>query len=64
MKEKNHVSNTFQIILSYSAVNWILKQKSILFPKLGGGFEYVLFHPYLGKIPMLTKISQRGWTTN
>ena len=25
MEEKNHVSNTFQIILSYSAVNWSLK---------------------------------------
>jgi len=34
--------------------------------KLGGGFKYCLFslvyfHPYLGKIPILTNIFQRGW---
>ena len=27
---------------------------------LGGGFKYLLFHPYLRKIPILT-IFQRGW---
>jgi len=28
---------------------------------LGGGFRYLLyFHPYLGKIPILTNIFQRG----
>ena len=27
---------------------------------LGGGFKYY-FHPYLGKIPNLTNIFQRGW---
>ena len=30
--------------------------------KLGGGFQYFFnFHPYLGKIPILTNIFQRGW---
>ena len=29
--------------------------------KLGGGFKYFFFHPYLGKIPNLTNIFQRGW---
>ena len=28
--------------------------------KLGGGFKYVFFHPYLGKIPILTNIFQMG----
>ena len=28
---------------------------------LGGGFKYVYFHPYLGKIPILTNIFQMGW---
>ena len=28
---------------------------------LGGGFKYFFFHPYLGKIPNLTNIFQRGW---
>ena len=28
---------------------------------LGGGFKYVLFSPYLGKIPILTNIFQMGW---
>ena len=30
---------------------------------LGGGFKHALFifYPYLGKIPMLTNIFQRGW---
>ena len=28
---------------------------------LGGGFKYFLFHPYLGKIPILTNIFQMGW---
>ena len=27
---------------------------------LGGGFIFY-FHPYLGKIPILTNIFQRGW---
>ena len=27
---------------------------------LGGGFKYFYFHPYLGKIPILTNIFQRG----
>ena len=29
--------------------------------KLGGGFKYFLFSPYLGKIPILTNIFQMGW---
>ena len=47
------------------------KQKGAL---LGGGFKYgafdmvfshiSYFHPYLGKIPNLTNIFQRGGTTN
>ena len=28
---------------------------------LGGGFKCFYFHPYLGKIPNLTNIFQRGW---
>ena len=28
---------------------------------LHGGFKYFLFPPYLGKIPILTNIFQRGW---
>ena len=27
---------------------------------LGGGFKYFYFHPYLGKIPILTNIFERG----
>jgi len=27
---------------------------------LGGGFKYVYFHPYLGKIPILTNIFSKG----
>ena len=27
---------------------------------LGGGFKYIFFHPYLGKIPNLTNIFQMG----
>ena len=28
---------------------------------LGGGFNFFYFHPYLGKIPILTDIFQRCW---
>ena len=28
---------------------------------LGGGFKYFFFHPYLGKISILTNIFQMGW---
>ena len=28
---------------------------------LGGGFTYVYFHPYLGKVSNLTNIFQMGW---
>ena len=28
---------------------------------LGGGFKDFYFHPYLGKIPILTNIFQMGW---
>ena len=28
--------------------------------KLGGGFIFFYFHPYLGKIPILANIVQRG----
>ena len=27
---------------------------------LGGGFKHFYFHPYLGKIPILTNIFQMG----
>ena len=31
-------------------------------PILAGGFKYFFnFHPYLGKIPILANIFQRGW---
>ena len=29
--------------------------------RLGGGFKNFYFHPYLGKIPILTNIFQLGW---
>ena len=29
--------------------------------ELGGGFKMFYFHPYLGKIPILTNIFQLGW---
>ena len=32
-----------------------------VYVKLGGGFKYFYFHPYLGKIPILTNIFQMGW---
>ena len=32
-----------------------------LTPFLGGGFKDFYFHPYLGKIPILTNILQMGW---
>ena len=40
--------------------------KNAMVPKgsdtfLGGGFKYYYFHPYLGKIPILTNIFQWGW---
>ena len=31
------------------------------YEKLGGGFKYFYFQPYLGKIPILTNIFQMGW---
>ena len=31
--------------------------------ELGGGFKYLFFHPYLGKIPILTNIFQLGGST-
>ena len=31
------------------------------FTYLGGGFKYLLFSPYLQKIPILTNIFQMGW---
>ena len=30
-------------------------------PTLGGGFKDFLFHPQLGKIPILTSNFQMGW---
>ena len=36
-------------------------ETSIYPTKLGGGFKYFYFHPYLGKIPILTNIFQMGW---
>ena len=33
----------------------------ILYIYLGGGFNFFCFHSYLGKIPILTNIFQRGW---
>ena len=33
----------------------------ILAKKLGGGFKLFYFHPYLGKISILTNIFQMGW---
>ena len=33
---------------------------NLLAEMLGGGFKHFYFHPYLGKIPILTNIFQRG----
>ena len=33
----------------------------IIWVVLGGGFNYVYVHPYLGKIPILTNMFQKGW---
>ena len=33
----------------------------MLHSDLGSGFKHFYFHPYLGKIPILTNIFQRGW---
>ena len=33
----------------------------LLIDNWGGGFKYFYFHPYLGKIPILTNIFQMGW---
>jgi len=41
-------------------VNGDLKGFSLEKVHLGGGFKYFYFHPYLGKIPILTTIIQRG----
>ena len=38
----------------------ILRIVRIANQKLGGGFIFFNFHPYLGKIPILTNIVQRG----
>ena len=50
------------------AVSWRRWQQGPFFSwsqsvyrNLGRGFKYVFFHPYLGKIPILTNIFQRGW---
>ena len=45
---------------------WKLSNSRIFGPpcinsSLGGGFDNFYFHPYLGKIPILTDIFQLGW---
>ena len=37
------------------------EQSKYYIAKLGGGFKHFYFHPYLGKIPILTNIFQMGW---
>ena len=38
---------------------WSFLEESSISSQLGGGFKYVFFHPYLGKISNLTNIL--GW---
>ena len=43
------------------------QQRLVFKQKLGGGFKYLnifYFHPYFGKIPMLTNIFKWVGTTN
>ena len=48
----------FMLFMTVRVLNSTGPTKAIL----GGGFRYLLyFHPYLGKIPILTNIFQRGW---
>ena len=60
-KPSSHCVNccfVLQAILVGRCAVCIKKQKQFL----GGGFKYFLyFHPYLGKIPILTNIFQMGW---
>ena len=42
--------------------NQLERINKYLYTKLGGGNSNIVsFHPYLGKIPILTNIFQRGW---
>ena len=38
--------------------SWLVQMK---IPQLGGGFIFFNFHPYLGKIPILTHMFSKGW---
>ena len=40
---------------------WYHKIRIKSWPFLVGGFKYLYFHPYLGKISILTNIFQMGW---
>ena len=61
------VSNSSNMIFSSTACSSLKKKNSqgprgqISQTHLGGGFKYFFFHPYLGKIPILTNIFQMGW---
>ena len=44
--------NASQVVSQIAAINSITH--------LGGGFKHFYFHPYLGKIPILTNIFQMG----
>ena len=40
--------------------SWFLVLSCCVAYLQAGGFKYLLFHPYLGKIPILTHIFQMG----
>ena len=63
VKETQLIATRFRIQgiwnMFYLFMTRSLAQNHVV-PKLGGGFTYFLFHPYLEMIPILTNICQRG----
>ena len=55
------VGDDVHFSLKVSCLWWISSPRSSVNRYLGGGFKYFCFHPYLGKIPILTNIFQMGW---
>ena len=64
------VKNTLGVVKTHQKFNALPLSKHMKNPKrkvvfamqrLGGGFKYFLFSPYLGKIPTLTNIFHMGW---
>ena len=59
------VLGVFLVSVAFPDGSWwmeeIRKKPADVVNILGGGFKYFYFHPYLGKIPILTKKFQMGW---